>query len=203
MHLGGDGAGREHPRATRALTLGPCVVLALLLTVAARPAGAEVFMTREQALAEAFPNATLERRAIVLDARQSAAVQKRAGAKLESRVAGAYVATRGDSLLGTAFFDSRRIRTMPGTFMIVIAPDTTVARVEMLAFHEPPDYRPPARWLGLFRGRPLSNRLWPKREIRNLSGASLTAYAVTESVRLSLALYEIVVAPTLAREIPE
>lgn len=179
------------------LALGLTLALAAGLAPAAN---AEVFTTREQALAEAFPGAAIERRSIVLDARQGAAVQKRARAKLETRVGGAYVAMRGDTLLGTAFFDTRNIRTMPGTFMIVIAPDSTVARVEMLAFHEPQDYRPPARWLAQFRGRPLSDRLWPKREIRSLSGASLTSQAVTESVRLALALYEVAVAPTFARE---
>ena len=83
--------------------------------------------------------------------------------------------------------------------MIVVAPDTTIAQVEVLAFHEPPDYRPPPRWLATFEKRRLQDRLSPGRDIRNLSGASLSATAVTESVRLALALYEIVVAPRIRK----
>jgi hypothetical protein len=179
------------------VALAALVILAQLAPHAARAA---VFMTRDQALEAAFPGAAIERHSLVIDDRQAAAVQKRAGARLSSRVAGVYVATRGDTLLGAAFFDSRKVRTMPGVFMTVIAPDTTVARVEVLAFHEPQDYLPPARWLDQFESKPLSDRLWPKSDIRNISGASLTARGVTESVRLSLALYEIVIAPKLAAE---
>ena len=105
----------------------------------------------------------------------------------------------GGSFAGAAFFDSRTVRTMPGTFMVVVAPDTTVARVEVLAFHEPPDYRPPPRWLATFENKRLQDRLSPGRDIRNLSGASLSTAAVTESVRQALALYEVVVAPRLRK----
>lgn len=166
--------------------------------LAAAPASATVFMTQPQALAQAFPGARVERRAFVLTEDQAHAVEARARVKLPSRLVAAYAAWRGDTLSGTAFFDARRVRTMPGVFMVVVAPDSTVARVDVLAFHEPPDYRPPARWLGLFGGRRLDQRLWPGRDLRNLSGATLSARAVTESVRLALALYEVVAAPALA-----
>lgn len=164
------------------------------------PAGAAELMTRDEALAMAFPGAQVERRSIVLDDRQAGAVQRRAQARLASRVHGAYVATRGDSLLGVAFFDTRTVRTMPGVFMTVVAPDTTVARVEVLAFHEPADYLPPGRWLEQFDGRSPAGGLRPRHDIRNISGASLTAQSVAESVRLSLAMYALVVAPALERE---
>ena len=174
----------------------------LAASLAAPPAGAAVWMTRDQALAAAFPGAKVERRSIVLDERQADAVQRQAQARLASRVHGAYVATRGDSLLGVAFFDTRTVRTMPGVFMTVIAPDTTVARVDVLAFHEPRDYLPPERWLDQFDGRSPADRLEPRRDIRNISGASLTARSVAESVRLSLAIFALAVAPALAGDAP-
>jgi hypothetical protein len=174
--------------------------LGLAVSLAAPPAGAAVLMTRDQALAAAFPGARVERRSIVLDDRRAAAVERRARARLASRVHGAYVAIRGDSLLGVAFFDTRTVRTMPGVFMTVVAPDTTVARVDVLAFHEPADYLPPGRWLAQLGGRPATARLEPRRDLRNISGATLTAQSVAESVRLSLALYALAVAPALAEE---
>ena len=163
----------------------------------APPARGAVYMTQQQALEQAFPGARVERRALVLDDAQVNAVQSRANVRLESKLVAAYCAWHGDTLAGTAFFDTRRVRTMPAVFMVVVAPDTTVARVDVLAFHEPPDYRPAARWLGLFARRKLDDRLWPRRDIRNLSGATLSARAVTESVRQSLALYELVVCRAL------
>lgn len=167
--------------------------------VVSAPANAGVLMTREQALAQAFPGARVEPRSFVLTESSLSAVRALAQVKVDSKLVTAHVAWRGDSLVGVAFLDSRTVRTMPAVFMTVVAPDTTVTRVDILAFHEPPDYRPPARWLGLFGRKKLDDRLWPRRDIRNLSGATLSARAVTESVRLALALYRQVVAPALAR----
>jgi len=175
------------------------IAAALLASALAPGARAQVFMTQAQALEQAFPGARIERRGYVLTAEQRDAVQQRARVRRTSALATAYLAWRGDSLGGVAFFDARTVRTMPGVFMVVVSPDSTVARVDVLAFHEPPDYRPPARWLGLFARRRLDERLWPQRDIRNLSGATLSTRAVTESVRDALALYELIVAPDLAR----
>src|SRR5439155_5334206 len=140
----------------------------------------------------------IRRLSIILTDAEAAAVEARARARLESRIATAYLAWRGDTLAGTAFFDSRIVRTMPAVLMVVVAPDTTVRRVDVLAFHEPPDYRPMPRWLDQFAHRRLGDRLAPNRDIRMLSGATLTTRAVTESTRLALALYQVVVAPALA-----
>lgn len=180
------------------------VVLALALVASSfAPARAAVYMTREQAIAQAFPGARIERKAFVLTEAQVQAVQARAKARAGSRLVTAWTAWHGDTLVGTALFDSRTVRTMPGVFMVAVRPDTTVGRVDVLAFHEPPDYRPPARWLDTFGRRRLDDRLWPRRDIRNLSGATLSTRAVTETVRLGLALYAEVVAPALAVRPPD
>lgn len=152
-------------------------------------------MTRSAALEQAFPGARVERRVLVPTADQLRGVERRARVRCRSRLVAAYLAWRGDTLAGTAFFDSRTVRTMPAVFLVVVAPDTTVERVDVLAFQEPPDYRPPQRWLALFPRRRLDDELQPRRDIRNLAGATLTARAVTESVRLALAQYEVLVAP--------
>jgi len=162
------------------------------------PCAAVTYATQPQALAEAFPRARVERRTFALTPGQARAVEARARVRLPSRLITAYPAWRGDTLAGAAFFESRVIRTMPGVFMVVVAPDTTIGRVEMLAFHEPPDYAPPERWLGRFPRRRLDDRLWPARDLPTLAGATLSARAVTESARLALALYETVLVPALA-----
>ena len=178
----------------------PALALLAALLAPARPAVAAVYLTQTQALELAFPGARIERLEVVLTAAEKQAVEKRARVRAGSSIATGYAAWRGDSLLGVAFFDQRTVRTMPGVFMTVIAPDTTIARVDVLAFHEPPDYQPPRRWLDRFFPRRLDDRLWPNRDLRNLSGATLSARAVTESARLALALYERAFAPrVLAR----
>lgn len=181
-------------RLMRALAAG-----ALAAALHAGAADAAALLTRDQALALAFPGGTRRPMSWVLTDVQAKRLEQRAKVKVRSKLLAATAGFRGDSLLGVAFFDSRTVRTMPGVFMIVITPDTTVARVDVVAFHEPPDYRPPARWLGLFARRKLNDGLWPRRDIRHLSGATLSVRAITESVRLALASYEQIVAPELSK----
>src|SRR5262249_23264068 len=156
-----------------------------------------VFTTPDRALAEAFPGARLESRRYTLSAEQLEAVRKAARVRTTADTLTAHLAWRGDTLAGTAFFDTRIVRTMPGTFMVSVSPETTVQRVEVIAFHEPPDFEPTARWLDQFPGHKLDNRLWPRRDIRMLTGATLSTQAVTESVRQALAWYTVLVAPAI------
>lgn len=181
----------------RTALAGALVVVVALAT--ATPADATVQLSRDQALALAFPRAHTEALSWVLTDRQVHAVEQRSKVKVRSKLLAATAGFRGDTLAGVAFFDSRTVRTMPGVFMVVVSPDTAIARIDVVAFHEPPDYRPPSRWLGLFPRRRLGDGLWAGRDIRNLSGASLSARAITESARVALAAYELVVAPDLAR----
>lgn len=162
-------------------------------------ARAATFLTQGQALAEAFPGARLERRALALTPQQAKAVETRARSKLPSRLITAHLAWRGDTLAGVGFVDQRVVRTMPAVLLVVVAPDSTVRKVEVLAFHEPPDYLPVARWRERFAGERLDDRLWPGRDVRPVAGATLTARSVTEAVRTALAAWEVLLAPTLAR----
>ena len=175
------------------------LLLALAVAAAASTARAETFLTQGQAMAEAFPGARLERRAFALTPEQAKRIETRAKSRLASRLVTAHLAWRGDTLEGVGFVDRRVVRTMPGVFLIVVLPDGTVRRVEVLAFHEPPDYLPLPRWRARLAGERLDERLWPGRDVRPVAGATLTTRAVTEAVRVALATWEVLLAPTLAR----
>ncbi len=175
------------------------LALAALLAVAPAPARGTDALPLAQALASAFPGARVERRMLALSSADVKAVEARARAHCPSRLATAYVAWRGDTLAGAAWTDRRVVRTREALLLVTVAPDTTVARIDVLAFFEPPDYRPLARWLALFRGRGARAPLTPPRQVPEVSGATLTSRAVNESARLALAWYELLLAPDLAR----
>ena len=155
---------------------------------------AQVRLTREQALDLYFPGATVERRTSFLTDAQVSGIEERGRAKVESRVLTYYTARNSAGVVGTAFFETKTVRTMPATFVVVIAPDTTVTAVEILAFHEPEDYSPTKPWLKQFTGKSPEDDLFLKRGIRVIAGATLTAQALTDAVRRLLATYEIVCA---------
>ncbi len=152
-----------------------------------------VLLTREAALAQIFgANARVESRTVFLTTGEVRAVEQSAQAKLASPRIVAYRASRGDSLLGTAYLDAHMVRTMNETVLIAVAPDGRVAAVEVLAFNEPEDYRPPRRWLDRFDGRGLSKDLRPGGAVPTLGGATLTARAVAAAVRRTLALHRVI-----------
>lgn len=152
---------------------------------------ARVLLTVEEALKLAFPGAQVERTTVFLTAAQRAEVERLAGSALDSAIVHPYRATNAGTLVGTAYFDVHLVRTLPETLMVVVDTEGRVARVEVLSFDEPPDYRPRAEWYGQFRTRALDEELALRRAIRPVTGASLTAGATTLAVRRALALHRV------------
>jgi hypothetical protein len=151
----------------------------------------QVLMTKDAALARFFPDCSIERKTLFLSDTQKKLLESRSKAPVESRIITYYIATRQSRPEGYAFLETNTVRTMPETFLVVIRPDTTVGAVEILAFHEPADYLPGARWLSTFIGHRLTDGLWVKREIPNVTGATLSSQAITRGVRKALALFEL------------
>lgn len=165
--------------------------VALAAVTLAGPAWARVFLTTDEALKLAFPGCALERRTVYLTKEQLARATKLAGQPISQGLVNPYVATCGGKPGGTAYFDVHRVRTLPETIMIVVAPDGSVRRIEVLAFNEPEDYLPKAAWYGQFVGQKLDDQLSLKKAIRPIAGATLTARATTEAVRRVLAVHQV------------
>ncbi len=165
---------------------------ALLLASGAR---GEVFASQAEALAAAFPEAErIEHRSVLLDDAQARAVEQRARAPLESRVVQLHTGWREGRVLGYAFIDVHNVRTLPEALLVVVSPEGKVVATRMLAFYEPHDYLPQRRWLRQFESRALTPELRVGGTIHGIAGATLSSRAVTNSVRRSLALYEVLVA---------
>lgn len=152
-----------------------------------------VRLTVDAALAAAFPKAKVERARVALSEAEVKAVIAASGdAGATSRVAFRYTARdeRG-AVLGTAYFDGHVVRTKRETVMVVVAPDGKAREVVLLAFQEPQEYVPTARWYGQFAGKALDPKLALGAGIDGCSGATLTARATTAAVRRALALHAV------------
>ncbi len=172
--------------------------LALLTAlVAGVPAGAEVFLARDEALALAFPaGTTVETVNAFLTDEQVEAVERLAGVQVESRLFSYQRGTRDGEVVGYAVIDSHVVRTLPEAFMAVLGPDGEIRRVVLLAFYEPSEYRPPERWLGQFEGRRLNGEPWRiGHDVHGLSGATLTAQALRDALRKIVVLHDLVMRP--------
>ena len=164
--------------------------LSVVLTSAT---SAAVYLTQDKALALAFPaGTTVLRQAVFLTDAQLAKAREAAGPgiPIESALVTRYTGKdAGGRIAGTAYFDTHRVRTLEETLMVVVGPDGKVARVEILAFGEPPDYLPKKAWLDQFKGHALDQDLSVKRGIRGITGATLSSQAATDAVRRILAIH--------------
>ncbi len=160
--------------------------------IAAGALDAKVFLTQEEALRLAFPGAKIERKTAFLTQAQQKEAQKLSG---DEEVPGAlvayYVARSDGKEIGTAYFDTHVVRTLPETIMVVVDAAGRIARIEVLSFSEPEEYLPRPHWYEQFRGKPLDEELSMKRRIRPVTGATLTARATSEAARRVLALHRV------------
>jgi Na+-translocating ferredoxin:NAD+ oxidoreductase RnfG subunit len=163
-----------------------------MLAILFAPVRAGVFMTREDAVKAAFPDADqIDERSFDLDDAKAKQIEELARSELPSRSMTAYIGLRNRAALGYAFIDTAMVRTMPATFIVVIAPDGAVHSIETLAFYEPSEYLPTQQWYSQFKGKALTPALELHREINGVAGATLSSQAVTSAVRRSLALYQV------------
>lgn len=147
--------------------------------------------TTEQALQSAFPGATLTRKEHWLTEAQAEQAKALAGTALSGLWQVAYEARKDGRLLGVAFLDTHRVRTLQETAVVAISPEGRILRVEVIAFREPMDYMAKEGWIRQFDGKSLDPQLTLKGSIRPLSGCTLTAHALTDAARRALALHKV------------
>ncbi len=153
----------------------------------------KVYLTKDDALKKAFPDAVIERKTLFLSDEDVKRVESLSGTKVESKILTYYIATKGDSIIGYAIFGSHIVRTKPEIYTTVINPDGSIKYVEILAFYEPEEYLPPKRWFEQFNGKVLDDNLWTKRGISAVTGATLSANGITQEVRKALAVFQIMI----------
>ncbi len=170
------------------------LLFALLLLLSQSSWGGAL-MSKDAALTLAFPDADrVETTNLFLTEVQMAQVTVRSGVVLESPLYTFYVGKKGAETVGYAAIEAATVRTLPETVMVVLNPDGTVRFTEILAFFEPEEYMPAKRWLDQFKGVQLSSSLRVGGEINGISGATLSAQAITRQVRKTAALCAILLA---------
>ena len=184
---------RRSPRTRFAAAL---VVAGGVLLLTPPDASARVFLSQQEALEHAFPPPhSVERRTLFLSEEQARQISASASAPVDHRVVSYYVGLVGERADGYAYFDTHLVRTLPETILVLLSAEGRIVRIEILSFEEPEDYLPTDRWLAQFPGHGSGDDLSPNRGIRSLTGATLSARAITEAARRVLAIHRLLVAP--------
>ncbi len=151
---------------------------------------AKIYYSKQEAMELAFgKDAEVEMLPLFLTSEQRRRIEQKARTKLESSLYTLYVGKRDGSPVGYAAIETHTVRTKPETLLIVLNPDGTLKRIEILAFHEPQEYQPPDRWFAQLLGGVSLEDLRLGGEVEGISGATLSARAAIESVRKIVSLY--------------
>ena len=174
-------------------TLLPAGLLLLPLVVRGQGSGATVYLTVEQAPKAVFPEADrFERRDIPVTPALSG--------KLRQWVAPAkptiwepfymtFVARKEDQIIGYAVICEEIGKHRPITFIVGVTPDGKVKDAAIMMYREPQGDEVRHRgFLAQFAGKALDNPIMQHRDIRNVSGATLSVRALARGVRKGLAV---------------
>jgi len=137
------------------------------------------------------PKSKISKKNILLSAKQIEKIQKRAKIKLKNRIFRLFTAKKGEEILGYGVLLSRKIRSKNGAVLYMISKDAKLKSIEIIAFNEPIEYIPSKKWLSQFNGLSIDKEPIVGKDISTITGATLSARAITDGARLAFALYNV------------
>src|ERR1700680_2897143 len=158
-----------------------------------QPVQAVQYLTIGAAQKLAFPSATRFLEAhVVYRSADIEAIQRISGQPVRTRGEQVWKAFSGDRLIGFFILDYVIGKHLVIDYSVSLEPDGRVRRVDVLEYRE--SYGGEIRnasWLAQFVGKTSGSTLEVNKDIRNISGATLSSRHVTEGVKRVLALYEV------------
>ena len=160
--------------------------LLLPVAVLSAPAYATSYLSIEQAQALMFPGLTLELTPIALTDAQQRAIAAQAGVEVARRALNAWRVPGG----GWFFVDEVIGKHEAIGFAVGLNADGSVKQVEILDYREAYGWEVRnEKWRRQFVGKTAANPVRLDKDIRNISGATLSSRHVTDGVRRLLATY--------------
>ncbi len=147
----------------------------------------------DKALRESFSHSiTFIKKSLYLTNKQTSHLKEQHKIVIDSRLIPRYKISRDQQTIAYAYIDTHRVRTLDETILVVIDLKNKIKRIEIISFSEPLEYLPNERWLQQFYGIKKMSRLYVGKEIHPMIGSSLTADAVTSSVRRIHLIHQLV-----------
>ena len=131
----------------------------------------------------------IEKKSSIISKNEQKKIQQLAKTKLPSKLFRYYVISHNNKR-DFAIVLSMKVRTKK-TAVLYALENGKIKSIEILAFSEPPEFKPKERWLKSFEQKSLKEPLSLGDDISINSGATLSDRAITKGARLSLAIYEV------------
>lgn len=139
-----------------------------------------------------FASKSVEPRNIILNEEQMQQLSKASQQSIDTKLYRLYVAKNDTKTLGYGVLLNKKVRTKTAISLYLIGTDAKIKSIEIVAFNEPIEYLPTKTWLDGFDNKSAANTLRLNQDIPTVSGATLSARAITDGSRIALALIDIV-----------
>lgn len=161
-----------------------------LALISASILSADLLISPTASMQDAFsPEIEVQKKNILLSREQTHSIEQEIKGKLKTKLYQIYKASKNDKLLGYGILISQNVRSKNCVAMYHISNDSILKSIEIIAFNEPKKYLPSKNWIQVFNGASTSQPLYLSKEIPNISGATLSAKAVTDASRIAFAIY--------------
>lgn len=135
-------------------------------------------------------NVEITKKNILLKKIQATKISQDAKVKLYSKIIRVFTAKKDGTLLGHGILISRIMRTKTVVALYIIDSNEVLKSSEVIAFNEPIEYMPSQAWIDQFSNVSTQKRLYVKKEIPTITGATLTARALVDGSRVAFAFYK-------------
>jgi len=131
---------------------------------------------------------SIEKKSLILTKEQSKSIQKAARAKVDSKIVRYYEVKKEDKIMGHSILLKQKIRTKNAAILYMVDENKTMIGVEIISFKEPSEYKPNDDWRKIFVGKTSEDILIAGKDIPTISGATLSARAISDAARVALAI---------------
>lgn len=171
----------------------PLFMTAFLLFSALK---AQMLIAPQDAMRATFgSDAEIEKKSILIDKAQAAAIAQSAKTTLSTKVYRAFAVRQNENIIGYAVLLNEKVRTKNAAVLYMINISGAIKAIEIVAFNEPPEYMPSSIWMDQLDGKTLAQELRVGKDIPTITGATMSARNIADGSRLALALYDLVLKP--------
>ena len=167
-------------------------ILPTAAIAAAAPVSATVYLTIQAAQRAMFPGARFVEHDLAFTPDQRKAIARGSGVGSFDKVQRVWDVRSGNGRAGWFIVDRVLGKHEMITYAVALSPDGTVKRVEILEYRETygGEVRNP-NWRQQFVGKRSGSQLQLGKDIRNISGATLSSRHVTDGIRRLLVTWDL------------
>jgi Na+-translocating ferredoxin:NAD+ oxidoreductase RnfG subunit len=168
------------------------ILPAAAVAITAAPVSATVYLTIQAAQQAMFPGASFVSHDLAFTPEQRRIIAKASGVGSFDKVQRVWDVRSGGSRIGWFIVDRVLGKHEMITYAVALTPDGAVKRVEIIEYRETygGEIRNPA-WRQQFVGKRFGSGVQLGKDIRNISGATLSSRHVTDGVRRLLVTYQL------------